>query len=268
MDNVTRKTSNGTTVISGPIASVGYRTRSSILGEENEIVRHFVTSLIDKYKTRSLTNLTVFIEPQLETGYPDIVLVYYRYNNEITWEPNRHHLGIVHFKILFEIDKARVSSTKKLADYLGYSESELRRIVIDLHESSLIFFDGQKIKRLPYRKYFVIKKIISIEAKLEKWSEAMSQANKNIRFSSESYILMRKSQCSDIIKERCQDLGIGIYLVNGRVFRIAKAEKRPLPNSYTTLLFNEWVQRIDKHIAEDEDDTTGISQNFYFMHKD
>ena len=88
-----------------------------------------------------------------------------------------------------------------------------------------------------------INKIIAIEAKIDKWHEAIRQANNNIWFSTESYILLNKDSCSTTTIDTCISDGLGIILLNGKIQKTLASTKRCIPVSYASIQFNEWILR-------------------------
>ena len=56
---------------------IGYVSRTNTPGPEFDMVKQYVLYLINKYKKLKKKSIAVFIEPQIDTGYPDIVIVEY-----------------------------------------------------------------------------------------------------------------------------------------------------------------------------------------------
>lgn len=230
------------------IPSIGYFARTTTKGEEFDMVNQYIKFIIKHYSKLKSKNAAIFIEPQIDTGYPDIVVVeYYKPNKSKQFKicEFRKQLVTTDLKILYNIQRSKHISIKELSEILGYSLSEVKKSTEHLERCGLIHLSKTRkhVRNVSLNKYCQIKKIISIEAKLDKWSEAIRQAEKNIWFATESYILMNKETCNNIIKNKCSDLGIGIILVNGKVEMPLKSSVRPFPVSYASLLFNEWLYR-------------------------
>lgn len=231
------------TIFNGSIPQIGYIARTGTKGDEMDMVNYYIQYIIKQCRRYKKKKLAVFIEPQIETGYPDIVIVEYCEIPAYRWNKNRKQLSNTDLKILFEIEKAKEITISQLGNLLGYCESEIEKSISRLHNASLIKLIGRKICRVPKSQYCCVKKVIAIEAKIDKWSEAIRQANNNIWFSTESRILLNKEKCTPVIIDKCIEQGIGVVLVNGKVKKSIDGEIRKFPVSYLSLLFNEWVQR-------------------------
>jgi hypothetical protein len=97
---------------------------------------------------------------------------------------------------------------------------------------------------LPYalRRCFAASKIIAVEAKVGKWTEAVNQALLNTWFASKSYVLVASPPSPSQIAE-ARDLGIGVCsLGHGRVQEVASRTTR-LPRSYASWVLGESAWR-------------------------
>ena len=226
------------------MSEIGYTARTATTGDEFKMVQQYILYLEKKYQKLKSKSVAIFIEPQLDTGYPDIVIV--EYNHSLKFELKRE-LSINDLKILFHIQKQKSTTTDSLKAQLGFTDNDIEKTLKNLNQHKLIRMNkaNSNIRNVKIRNYCAINKIISIEAKIDKWSEAIQQASKNIWFSTESYILMNKNSCNESIVKKCKESGIGIILVNGSIKVMLKSEKRAFPVSYSSLLFNEWLQKYD-----------------------
>lgn len=238
-------------IFSHSLPNIGYIARTNTKGSEFDMVNQYIDYIVNKHKILGRKNIAIFIEPQIDTGYPDIVIVEYYENAKEIWNENRTKLSNKDMKVLFEIQKRKNISIDNLCSLLGFSKIEIKKIIIRLYQCNLIHLSKtqEHVRNVQLSTYCCIKKIISIEAKIDKWSEAIRQASHNVWFSTESYILMNKENCNQEIIDKCQKQGLGIILVNGKVSQILDSEKRTFPVSYLSLIFNEWLQR-DLHTKE------------------
>lgn len=233
------------------LPQIGYIARTFTKGEEFDMVNKYIEHVLKKYKNLKKKNVAIFIEPQIDTGYPDIVIVEYYDCSLNFWNENRSKLSSNDFKILFQIQTQKNSSISGLCELLGFSKAEIKKSVTRLSQCNLIHLskNNESIRNVQLHNYCHIGKIISIEAKIDKWSAAILQASQNIWFSTESYVLMNKSSCNPLIIQKCKEQGIGIILVNGKVQKILDSDCRKFPVSYSSLQFNEWIQR-EKYCKE------------------
>ena len=233
---------NGIKIIDSSIPQIRYSARSSSSGPEEDMVRTYLDHMAKKRNYND--QLMIFKEPMIDSGYPDIVIVSYCLPQKIVFNKARKELKNHHFKVLFEIDKRKSISKKRLANILGYNYVQICVIISDLEASGLVYCKNRSVFRIPYKKYYFIHSIVAVEAKLNKWSDAIEQAIVNTRFANTSYILMGKDHCSPSIEARCREQGIGVILGGKKFIKQVPAKRQNTPNSYLSFLFNEWILRF------------------------
>lgn len=243
--NSIRRINEKILIIDGSIPNIRYAARTATLGVEYAFVQDFLDRISKHLGRTESIKTAIFIEPQLDSGYPDIVIVRYSLKDNLTFPTERLALTNMHLKVLCEIDKQKKISIARLSSILGYELPVLTVVVCELEKAGLVRCRARSVERMPYRNYFCIKKIVAIEAKIDKWSVAIEQAVHNTRFADESYILMKRDKCSAIVENRCNDLGIGVLLMNGDIHRAVKASIDKHAKPYITFLFNEWIQKIE-----------------------
>ena len=226
------------------LSNIGLISRTSKSGEEQDMVNHYVDYLKHKYRNKK-TDIAIFYEPKIETGYPDLVIVEFNSTPPLQWKPIRRNLSASDIKILFYIQSKINTCIDEIVELLGYKSLIVARSISKLANLNLIRVskNGTSVHNVALQSYCSVKKIISIEAKIDKWSMAIAQAQKNVWFSSESYILMNRSNCNETIIKQCKMFGIGIILLNGKVKTVLPGEFRRFPVSYMSLMFNEWIMR-------------------------
>ena len=229
------------------IPEIKYHSRSATQGAEYEMVKSFIAKVEKQYIRSKTRNLAIFIEPQIESGYPDIVLVEFGNLAFATqFQENRLQLSLTDLKILFEILQNNTISIKKLEEMLGYSQSQIIKTIDLLDSCNLVkVFSSKKfVRKRDIKSYFAITKIISIEAKIDKWFEVIEQSYVNQWFTSEAYVLLNRItnlECVDL----CKEVGMGVLTLKNKSFKkITNSIKRELPVSYLSLLFNEWIMRF------------------------
>ena len=234
-----------TILFTGTLLDINYIARTSTAGKEFDMVTRYINFLVDKYEKLKRKRAAIFIEPQLDTGYPDIVVAEFNTIPQLQWNSIRNSLTATDIKILFYIQTRGASEVFDLQKTLGFSKELLHKSLLKLRECGLVHLSSQytNVRPVSLKSYCRVNKVISIEAKIDKWNEAIRQAGNNIWFSTESYILMNKASCSDSIQKACHERGIGIILVNGKVETILPSKYRKFPVSYASLQFNEWILR-------------------------
>lgn len=233
------------TIFNQSIPQIGYIARTCTQGEEFDMVNIYIENIARKYSEFKNKHAAIFIEPQIDTGYPDIVII--EYHAPKFPEPNiaRRKLSATDLKILYYIHCKKHLTVQELGEKLAYTPEEVHRSIRRLANANLIYLskNGTSIRNKALSKYCPIKRIIAIEAKLDKWNEAIVQAEHNIWFATDSYVLLNKEKCSSTILERCKEKGIGVILVNGKTQTVLKSTVRNFPVSYASLQFNEWLCR-------------------------
>lgn len=56
---------------------IGYVARTCTHGEEFDMVNFYIKAIVQKYSMLKRKRAAIFIEPQIDTGYPDIVIAEY-----------------------------------------------------------------------------------------------------------------------------------------------------------------------------------------------
>lgn len=233
-------------IFSRSIPEIGYIARTSTNGSEATMVNTFIDHVMRKYSCLKKKHVAVFLEPQVDTGYPDIVIVEYWGQPRDKANNSRIKLSTIDLRILFHVNQQKNVSVEGLRDLLGFTDIEIRKSLLRLADSQLIHLSKSKhhARNRSLNAFNRVKRIIAIEAKIDKWGEAIQQAEKNAWFSTDSFVLLNKEKCSESIIQKCKAKGLGIILVNGQIKVALKGEHRNHPISYTSLLFNEWIYRI------------------------
>lgn len=242
-----KETAVNTRVIWHSIPRIGYFARTATKGEEYDMVIRFVNVIKQKYDSLKTKSAMIFVEPQIESGYPDIVIVEYR-----NWQQsemicrNRRQLNQTDLKILMQMQLSGYASVSKISEILGFDEKTVIRSSETLADTGLLYFSKQtgSMRKVSLKKWCPISRIISIEAKLDRWSEAISQADLNRWFATDSYVLLNKRSCSDNIANKCTQLGIGVLLDSGTINNPISSSHNHYPVSYASLQFYEWLQRL------------------------
>lgn len=222
---------------------LGLLTRKSRKGPEQELVQNFTGHLLESFWKKN-TKLAVFFEPQLDTGFPDIVLVEYSPNIFDAWTESRLALLPIDLKVLYHLYYLGGSDSESLETQLGINSKNLLISLERLLGSKLIKRSTRKWKPYNLKHTFAITKIIAVEAKIKDWKSAFQQAETNKWFSSESYIVSPVSRPTTRIIDTAGRLGVGIYTFDTNGMKeINKAVKGKLPSCYASWMFNEWIGR-------------------------
>jgi hypothetical protein len=94
---------NGITEVYDGYKSIGINPRKITKGIEFDLVKEFIQFKKEKFKPTSNKNLMIFIEPNINHTYPDIVFVEYKPEGFDNWSHFRFELTKVDYKICYFI---------------------------------------------------------------------------------------------------------------------------------------------------------------------
>ncbi|MCU9969940.1 response regulator transcription factor [Mobiluncus mulieris] len=235
-----------TSVESNPI---GVPLRTPTSGLETELVSGFVEGFVSRCKQSSTSSVSVFVEPRLEHGYPDLLIVYYNPRRVTLWRENRDSLTKREFRILSYLLKhqRRKHTTASVSGDLGFSVSQVSTSLELLQNCGFLTETNEKWQCMNKTSFFALNRVVSIEAKICKPAKALEQAVKNTVFSSQSYSLFPSGSVFASTRSRFADWGVGI--ISGRAGKVVlEAVSKPVPVCTTSLRVNEWVARQDAEV--------------------
>jgi predicted transcriptional regulator len=224
--------------------SIGIVIRPTRGGPEADLTFKFLSAesavLLKKRRSYAL-----FMEPQLDTGFPDIVLVSFNPIIFSRWEPDRNKITNIDIKILHHLHFTGGAEENHIETQLGLDNRSLIRSFMRLQSAGLVRRSMKHWIPRSLRSTYAISSIKAIEVKIKNWKTAFEQAEINRWFASESYILSPVSNPTDKIIQASKLSGVGLYsMSNGSAPRcLTLARKTQLPICYASWLFNEWIGR-------------------------
>ncbi len=224
-------------------------SRSSTPGAEAILVEEFVdfysSSFLRRHKAQ---HLAFFAEPRLESGFPDIVFAHYAPSfAESSWTEARNGLTTEDLKVLSFLIQTGGANGKDLVSKLRLPEGRAMHSLEKLLDSKWISRTDRCWRPSGVCRNFGLKKLVAIEAKINDIGKVTAQAVANAWFASHSYALTDTVHPRPATLASLARLGIGLYS-KGRQFRkTLDARERPLPSSYASLMFNEWVAKSILH---------------------
>ncbi len=221
--------------------ALGPRFRRTRPGPELELIESFIRVMPLQIPRGCIA--TVFREPGIESGFPDLVIVVWREKITFRWRPERKFLQTQDFRLLhFLHHNGRASQDEIVAWFGRRAIASIQR----LHDSAMIRCVRSWWAPRALQTSFAAAKIIAVEAKVGKWRKVLNQALLNTWFASRSYVLVPNLP-SEPQLAAAKALGIGVCsFCNGEVREIA-AESSELPKSYASWMFNEWAWRSSHH---------------------
>lgn len=210
--------------------------RSSQAGPEQDLVDKFLG--LFKIPVARGGRVTVFREPRLSSGFPDLVIVVW--SESIAVQRAKPDVALVasDLRLLHHLATAHEADHPALAKLLG---ARVRRSLERLESAGLVRLRRGLWRARPLSKVFAVRDIIAVEAKVAGWRQAVRQAWINTWFASESYVLVPRLPRIARLVDEAQMSGIGVCTLSENTPQKIRAARMPLPRSYASWLFNEWV---------------------------
>jgi hypothetical protein len=222
--------------------TLGVSFRRQRPGPESELVGWFLEEM--PIVLRPGHRATIFREPRLASGFPDLVVVVWDAAVAKDWQPARALLRTQDIRLMHYLAAAGPCSEPELrAVFAGDVGSGLAR----LEEAAMVRRVNGQWQARSLATCFAARHIVAIEAKVKEWASAVLQAALNTWFASRSYVLLPQEPKRTGAREEAAALGVGVWTkgaasLDGRVGR-----PRDLPRSYASWLFNEWAWRTALH---------------------
>lgn len=232
-------------------ASIAYASRKTTVGPEAELVTSFLRDGMEGkgYSFKS-EHMAVFIEPRIDSGFPDIVIAEYRPEFFESWRIARNELSSMDLKLLSYLYGTKGADSSQIHNQLRLRDSVILKSTELLLDADLIVRDKERRLWLPkpIEATFGLNRLIAVEAKVCNNQDVLNQAALNCWFASESYALTPIIP-SDEFARSARDAGVGVVAGNFRrnFRRFIKPRSLPLPSSYASWQFNEWIgKRLTK----------------------
>jgi hypothetical protein len=216
----------------------GARFRRLGKGPEAELVERF----LHHYRPRvpASCGVTVFREPWLASGAPDLVVVVWHTPTTAAWRDARRHVSSSDIKFMQLLVSNGPLATPDLRRYAG---TEAPKMLRRLESAGLVIRTAATLRARNLRQNFAVRKIIAIEAKIAGWRRALEQAAHNRWFASESYVLLDRMPADDRAGAAAEAMDVGIWIEGEPMPRSRPRLAHRQPMSYTSWLFNEWCWR-------------------------
>ncbi len=211
------------------------------VGPEQELVNWFLQEL--PFSPPAGCRTTVFREPRLESGFPDVVVVIWRPETTLRWADQRRELTTRDIRVLHHLALRGPSTLEELSEPFA---GGLVRCLERLESAATIRRIGKRYSARSLSRTFAVQRIIAFEAKVRGWNGVLAQASLNTWFASHSFVLIPDSPRVEDFAQAALLRGVGVWTQDhGCVSQPAEDIGR-LPLSYASWLFNEWVWRIHR----------------------
>ena len=221
---------------------LGLLLRTDRKGPESELVRCFLDDA--PWDVPLGSHLTVFEQPKLDTGFPDVVFVLWDTGTTITWSDQRLAVTQAEIRLVHHLVTTGATKLDELQAMFG-------RWVIDSIErllaAQMIYCENGRWRARRLETIFAVQQIIAFEAKIDAPSQALEQASRNRWFASHSYILVPNKPRDSRSIRKANQFGVGVWSFHcDSWFCHVPSAVEAIPRSYASWLFNEWVWRLAK----------------------
>jgi hypothetical protein len=234
------------------LQSSGLSPRKPTSGPEYDIVLDYIQRRLPSSPKGQ--SRTIFLEPNIESVFPDIVAVYWHVDTAMRWSEKRAKLIKVDIRMLHYM------ALVKQAEDLHLKGSFSKRVLVSLerlHDADLVTYNSGSWRVKSLSKIFAVRRLITIEAKVSAWQQGLHQAFYNTWFASESYLLMPHIPKSSRLLHEAERFGIGVVTHDQHLNKSAACARREqIPKSYASWLFNEWVWRAKCFVSNKSSSNT------------
>jgi hypothetical protein len=219
-------------------SQVGLSFRKPTVGPEYELVLAYIDSQLPAPRGQKRT---VFVEPEIESGFPDVVAVYWHAATALRWSSVRTQLTRVDIRVAHFL--AMVGGTE-LDTFKPFFWKSIAPSLERLRSAGIVRAASKKWQLRSLRDIFAVRRLVALEAKIDHWRDGLHQAMQNTWFASESYLLLpRVPKGSDLLEEALR-LGVGVKTRDQKLDSSEGPARRDrIPKSYASWLFNEWAWR-------------------------
>jgi hypothetical protein len=208
-------------------------------GPETELVDWFLNAW--PVRAPKGCRVTVYREPRLESGFPDLVLVVWDIEAARHWRPVRAKLTQIDIRLMHYILNAGSSSFKSLTTVFS---KRAKRSLEKLEEARMVRQVGENWQPCCMSEVYAVKHIVAVEAKINDWAVAIQQASLNTWFASSSYVLVPHLPRKSHILRDASSRGVGVWTRSETPTPCTIPATKRLPLSYASWLFNEWTCQL------------------------
>lgn len=229
-----------TTIINHSSSELGGPSlRRTKPGPEQQLIDWFLNEVC--FPVSPGERLTIFLEPKLPSGFPDIVAVTWQESVAAKWKSARSQLEPCDLRLMhFMVTAGRPCDDSYLRSFFKRS---VRQSLQKLLNAGMVQYSSAFWYPESLAKSFAVQRIIAVEAKVTAWRSALEQAYRNTWFAPESYILVPNiGSNSALLREACKR-GIGV-LGRDNICWDWNSRRKVFPRSYVSWLFNEWAWRV------------------------
>lgn len=219
-------------------SALGAAFRSRRSGPELDLIDRFLDEL--PFAAPRGCHATIFREPRIASGFPDLVIVYWSIAATRDWVNERSSLTRDDIRIAHYLHHC---GPKSSSDIRHLGQRSIKSNLERLEAARLIRRYGDIWQLRALTKIFAARRIIAVEAKISEWSVAVNQAHLNTWFASDTFVLVPEDASTDRLRKAAKPLGVRVCRPGKPVECNRRAFPNRVPRSYASWLFNEWAWR-------------------------
>ena len=186
-------------------------------------------------KSEGGIQLTIFKEPWLESGSPDLVGVFWHLPTAEKWNRHRSSLRRHDFRLLHQLACWGSADLTTIQEFFGKkSVASLER----LDNASMISLHDSVVHVRAVDELYAVRHIFAIEAKIGDWRKALTQASLNRWFATSSHVLLPRLPSNANAAAEARSLGVNLWAPEATKLTL----KPPLsyqPVSHASWQFND-----------------------------
>lgn len=218
-----------------PMRAAGLSFRRTRVGPEQQLVDWFLDQTL--LSLRAGERLTIFREPRLPSGFPDLVLVVWKDSVASKWTSSRRDLTPRDLQVMHYLVSSGPSA---ISDLELLFRTPVRASVERLLVAKMIRRVQGRWQARSLASTFAAQRILAIEAKVHDWRVALDQAFLNTWFAAESYILIPHVPRNGTLITAAIERGIGVLSKEPTRGELTLRPERS-PRSYVSWLLNDWA---------------------------
>jgi hypothetical protein len=222
--------------------SNGFAFRRRCGGPEDQLIDWFLDQQFVRIPAGY--RATVFREPRLASGFPDLVIVLWNEAVAQLWRPARASLAASDLRIMHFLVSAGPQTSGAVSSVFPNPQRGLAR----LEEAGMVSLHEGRWNHSSLETIFAATQIIAIEAKMKEWREALAQAHLNTWFASHSCVLVPRIPRNSTLLQDARDLDLTVFAQEQSACAINHSHEA-VPRSYVSWLFNDWAWRAAENAA-------------------
>jgi len=215
----------------------GLSFRKSKAGPEQELLDWYLQQKLIRIPRGH--NISIFREPRLPSGFPDLVIVVWNVSVARQWTTERAALTSSDLRLMHFLGN---EGPKDIEELRAVFSAAVDRQLDRLGEAAMVRTTKGRWQARSLTTTFAASHIIAIEAKISEWRAALEQAHLNTWFASDSCVLVpRVPRNSELLRD-AGELGVRVLARESDSWEI-QDPVRSAPRSYVSWLFNDWAWR-------------------------